>query len=546
MRFLSWIILFGSSLLPLSGCNSFGQGAPVSCAADSDCPYQWQQCDDQLKVCIRQPQLSACGPLGANKTHDVCHIGQTCKQNVCTPQNIKIGFLVPKLKVDKGDQIPPTSELISQYVIDEVLNPLLKEYNEQAELIVLRDDGDPLKIESNAKSLLSQDVDVVLTYNSTQHLIVKQVFENTNVLIFSRFNRRTDVILKEFSEGIPRPEGRTDFSIAPLIYNDVATLVKHAKEELGCTAIATLLSGEEDDRRFYTILSREEASKYGLCYRGELDLPQDPLQSYDIYVDQLVSLESSNLCFIAAFLQEDVFRPLLQAYQQRLRNEQRQTTLQFIANARILRSSNESSRLLQQLILEDFKDNFTFYRYDIDDARVVSFVDRYITQSYEDKYESYCKDDPTGCGLPTPSGLKGNPFEITLVTDLTTLGVLSVFHAKQNHPSPTHLQHRDSFLDLLKEDSQYLVCQYPKIFECFTRISTNKPTHYTGLSSPMILGNDSRMKSLFETMEFQTLPPEWESIEDPLNITARYDTTAMLAAYEATPLGTPDSCKLPE
>lgn len=522
-------------VLVLPGCNSLDDASEDACANDDDCK-SWQRCDVEIQRCIRQDTYQPCTIKSGQ--YDPCGVGMTCQTRegspmLCFPRPFRIG-LIEKEAQDGEDN---ALTMIIQYTLDNHLNPILQNYGHAAELIrVNHKTTDPQELQQAAKRLYDADVDVFLTVDSNAYEASETVFGGTEVLRLGRYNRRTDTVLEELTQSINTPlELRYDFSIAPITYNDNATIA-HFSQQLGCRAITNTRLETRDYSRIVEALLKDLAPAYGMCWNGAIGVVNNTTNP-GMVGEKIYDLNQANHCVYDHLVLPSLALQYLQRYQTLLEmNNQPNQSIFFFSDG-LFRSQNTDYKLMVDFIRQNFRENSYFVGFKITNDAIDTFTSDFRNSFYNQTYQERCGSNPD-CGLPTPESFDISAFRVAYGADLITMATIALFTTRLNTAPTTFIPHdatRDAFLDSLKRDPQHTSCKYPLINQCFSRLALGNKINFDGLSSQMNIAEDARMESLDEAMTFRTIPENWNGTYEGLTLDSIYQRDQMRNAYVNAP-----------
>lgn len=544
LTLLTLLTLLALQSLSIFGCSSFG--GPDACGSQEDCGQNTGLvCDQGLGVCVRDADTLPCALDGAP---DACGVGRACRAvegvedtGICVTRPLRIGAMVSRVGEEPQTRdLAGTQESVLKFVLERDIQPEIQDLGMSAQLIVERVSTDPVEQVEAARRLKSEAPDIVLSFTSDQYRVVQDIFAGTNVLHVGQSNRQTDVILQEQRQGAYPALGTLfGFSMAPIVYNDVATMAKFAREELGCTALQPVYEADGNERLYYSLLTKQESCRYGLAYVPALELPTTPLTDYALYVDQLrqSTQDHDKVCLLSAFIDDRALSPFLRAYESDAGAVSSQS-FELIADGRFLDRDDQTSIDMRRLLRGTYGGSSQLYVYGNDDARAQFFVERFIQSAYRSHYDTSCEGIAGSCPLVTPEAMAQNALRVALAVDMITSSVLAAYAQRvQNRTSRLSL--RDIYLELLSPE-QTRSCSYPRIDSCYSNLRQRASVRYKGLSSDMILGPDARMRSLNETLTFKEVPSSWDGQRGALGEGATYSSAQMLDAYTGVAL--PPTC----
>ena len=390
------------------------------------------------------------------------------------------------------------------------------------------------------------DLDVILTSRSTEYLIYRGLTRYRTAALASyqplhigRDSRGAGEVLDAFACGTPEVpnEARYDFSIAPLIYNDAHTFASFFVEETTtCDTFLILTALDSGDVRLFQHIFRDALASRGACMPDSIVVPENTSDYSDV-IARLDSLNREGACVMFLGISSDSLSPLLQQYARFIDEERRgRLDTTFITDYRLLqRAQNDSQQKIKELLSSSFRAHTFLYSFSTDDNHSLAskLNARYLDEHYSAVYERECGGEgDSECAMYPPAYIASNPFVLAYHADIMTASVLAMVKAHVDADfgdvSPKDL--RDAFLSITSGRVSATPCSWTDIDACFDDLVRKKEIHYTGLSSPMVIGEDARMKQLYEVLSFGRLNTQGDYVESAI-----YKADEMRGNYENAP-----------
>lgn len=529
------------SLLALEvGCFTAQGWQEGECETREDC-RDWQVCREG--VCLKDPSIRSCDILARD-----CGVGQTCIRDAeyafsyCQARPLRIGFA--SLESANGSMLPSVTSDYFEYLLNETS---MRTHFERGtawsfELIEYTYPNDPTQeaLVSVVEEMMRDDLDIILTTTSSRYAVTTAKSDNT--LVLGVYNRRADVVLEELerakSEGYPDHDQRHDFSIAPLQHNDQATMAHFVATNNLCKNLVVPYEVDSDTARLRALLVQGEAPRHEICgVPHVVENIEDGEEISSRALADLAELDRPENCILWTLGE----LPLLAAYARRLEEsgEQPQATALVALSA----VSESTAKLYPELFTPQWRERSVLLSFGLSKDDLSSFeAELYVESRYRAVYEQHCQGDAllqapcldgSSFDHRSTDGLLDSPFSLNYRRDLLTMAVLSAYRARTRHGEGfDQEQLRDSFLSIIEHAPDHTACDRETLDSCFERLLQQREIRFDGSSSPMILGEDGRMLSLYETMRFDRLDGG-AGVEIDLDERIEYSGKQMLANHQA-------------
>lgn len=532
--------MFVGFTIGLSGCMTAQSWQEGSCEESEDC-RPWQACREG--ICIKDAATVACDILG-----DDCGVGQTCTRDAdygfsyCGKRPLRIGYLqqaapngsgLPTYTSDYFDYVLNTTELTELFALGtEGWSFELIEYTYDVE-------NQEESLPTATAAMMKDDLDIILTMQSSRHAAAVS-FNEADRLILGVYNRRADVVLEELEEqksgGYPALDDRFDFTIAPIQYNDQATIAHYLSTRDVCRNLVIPIENSRDTDRLRYILTENEARRHGICVdRIDVATLEDGTPA-DL-IEEFARIDTPEHCVFIVGRHLEVLADYID------HAKERGTAPQMHVVASASRINPTTIAAYPSLFDKAWREKYILLSFSTDKEDVGQFESElYVQTRYQDLFEQHCQGVDVATDFPcidglyddfsTPDRLLINKFTLNYRRDLLTLSLLAAYRARLRFGEGfSRAQLRDSFLAVIEHEPDHTACDRTTIEDCFARLLARREVRFDGSSSPMQLGEDGRMLRLYETMHFDKLT---EGAEPEFDMDRRVDYSGkqMLANHQ--------------